>query len=74
MTLPYVLCNVFVELQGFCDAFIITYEICLYLNLTDSLGVTSVHILCAKSRVVSLKSTTLFRLELCGVLLLVSTL
>ncbi|KAK9679199.1 Pao retrotransposon peptidase [Popillia japonica] len=59
----------FLEIHGFSDASERAYGVCVYIRSVTKNHVTS-SLLCSKSRVAPLKSTTLPRLELCGALLL----
>lgn len=58
------------ELHGFCDVSQSAYGACIYVRSHNEEGVISVRLLCSKSRVASLGSTTFPRLELCGAVLL----
>lgn len=58
------------ELHGFCDASIKAYGACIYVKSIDTSGNCHVELFCAKSRIATLKQTTLPRLELNGALLL----
>ncbi|GJQ70631.1 hypothetical protein Trydic_g23021 [Trypoxylus dichotomus] len=60
-----------VKLHCYCDASIEAYGACVYVVSTNKGGGSKSGLLCAKSRFAPLKSVTLPRLELCGVLLLV---
>lgn len=57
-------------MHGFCDASLTAYRACIYVRSKDQYGKWVSRILCSKSRVALLKSTTIPRLELCGALLL----
>lgn len=59
----------FIELHGFCDASESAYEAVIYVRV-DSKSESSVNLLCAKSRIPSIKPQTIPRLELCNALLL----
>lgn len=59
-----------IELHGFCDASQNAYGACVYVKSVDLNGNISSNLLCAKSKVAPIKSTTIPRLELCGALLL----
>lgn len=59
-----------VQLHGFCDASETGYGACLYVRSRDEGGNMIIRLICAKSRVAPLKTTTIPRLELCGALLL----
>ena len=59
-----------VQLHGFCDASERAYGACLYLKSTDKDGKSYISLVCSKSRVAPIKTTTLPRLELCAALLL----
>ena len=67
-TIPYGKSNV--ELHGFCDASQIGYGACIYLRSKTPEGGFIVRLLCSKSRVATLKTTSIPRLELCAALLL----
>lgn len=66
------ICNnaVHVQLHGFADASKKAYGACVYLRSVDKQGIVSIHLLCSKSKVASLKTLTIPRLELCVALLL----
>ncbi|XP_032690611.1 uncharacterized protein LOC116853593 [Odontomachus brunneus] len=57
-------------LHGFCDASERAYGACVYIQTEDYRGELSSRILCSKSRVAPIKTTTLPRLELCSAVLL----
>ncbi|XP_043471735.1 uncharacterized protein LOC122504617 [Leptopilina heterotoma] len=59
-----------VQVHGFCDASEKAYGACLYLRSTDRKGEIHVSLVCSKSRVAPIKSTSLPRLELCSAHLL----
>ncbi|XP_072757735.1 uncharacterized protein [Anoplolepis gracilipes] len=59
-----------VQIHGFCDASQEGYGACIYLCSETQNREVHCQLLCAKSRVAPLKSTTIPRLELCGALLL----
>jgi len=58
-------CNV--QFHRFCDASSSGYDVCIYIRSGKDRN--TVRLLCAKSRVASLKSTTIPRFELCALLL-----
>ena len=58
------------QLHGFCDASEKAYGACIYLRSTDMQGKHRTSLVCSKSRIAPLKSTTIPRLELCAALLL----
>lgn len=57
------------EMHGFSDASINAYCACIYIKSSDSKGNICSKLLCSKSRIAPIKSTTIPRLELCGALL-----
>lgn len=59
-------------LHGFCDASLRAYGACIYLQSTDDNGSISSFLVCSKSRVAPVKSSTITlpRLELCGAIIL----
>ncbi|XP_011881172.1 PREDICTED: uncharacterized protein LOC105569364, partial [Vollenhovia emeryi] len=59
-----------IQIHGFCDASNNGYGASLYVRSIGVNGKVICRLLCAKSRVAPLKSTTIPRLELCGALLL----
>ncbi|XP_033222717.1 uncharacterized protein LOC117176572 [Belonocnema kinseyi] len=59
------------QLHGFCDASEKAYGACLYLRSTDNRGNHHCELIRSKSRVASLKTMTLPKLELCAAALLV---
>lgn len=67
----WVLCNDYkrIELHSFSDASQHAYGACIYIKSIGSAGDVKVTLLCAKSKVAPLKTTTIPRLELCGALL-----
>lgn len=58
------------EVHGFCDASMEAYGACIYIRSSDHQGIWHARLLCSKTRVAPLKSTTIPRLELSGALLL----
>ncbi|XP_015122308.1 uncharacterized protein LOC107044789 [Diachasma alloeum] len=57
----------FIELPGFSDASEKAYGACIYLRSVDTSGKSDIHLWCAKSRIIPLKSSqTIPRLELCA--------
>lgn len=62
--------NSHVVLVGFSDSSELAYGGMVFCRTTLSTGEVRVHLVCSKSRVASLKSTSLARLELCGSLVL----
>lgn len=59
-----------IDLHGFCDASMDAYGACIYLRSLSHDNNIQVSLLCSKVRVSPLKTLTIPRLELCGVLLL----
>lgn len=59
-----------IEMVGFCDASQYAYGACMYLRSKQDDGSWISHLICAKSRVASVKQTTIPRLELNAALLL----
>lgn len=59
-----------IQVHGFSDASTKAYGASLYLRSTDELGVHTVRLICAKSKVALLKTISLPRLKLCAALLL----
>jgi len=59
-----------IELCGFSDASERAYGVCVYVRSKSSDNHYEANLLCAKSRVASLKNLSLLRLELCTALLL----
>jgi len=59
-----------IYLQGFCDASQHAYGACLYVQAVDRNGTLTSRLLCSKSRVAPIKSTSIPRLELCSAVLL----
>ncbi|ERL94384.1 hypothetical protein D910_11663 [Dendroctonus ponderosae] len=62
--------HVLVELHGFADANETGYGACIHLRSVNGDGHCSVSLLCSKTRVASMKTTTIPRLELCAAFLL----
>ncbi|XP_066596264.1 uncharacterized protein [Prorops nasuta] len=60
-----------IQIHGFCDASKLGYGACLYLRSQDKNGNVNSNLICSKSRVASLKETTIPRMELNGALILV---
>ncbi|XP_043473410.1 uncharacterized protein LOC122505692 [Leptopilina heterotoma] len=59
-----------IQLHGFCDASEKGYGVCIYIRSTNAQGTTQTRLLCSKSRVAPIKTTSLPRLELCSASLL----
>ncbi|XP_018404637.1 PREDICTED: uncharacterized protein LOC108781220 [Cyphomyrmex costatus] len=59
-----------IEVHGFSDASQKAMTAVLYLRVTDSEGLTTVHFVASKTKVAPLKRLTIPRLELCGAVLL----
>nr|CAI5829103.1 unnamed protein product [Callosobruchus analis] len=68
----YLFCENFVsiEIHGFSDAALGAYGACCYARCEDTYGNVTVQLLCSKTRVFPLKTTTIPRLELCAALVL----
>lgn len=58
------------NIHGFSDASEKAYSACIYIRTTDNQNNLVIKLLCSKTRVASLKTITLHRLELCGAFLL----
>ncbi|KAJ8948312.1 hypothetical protein NQ318_020799 [Aromia moschata] len=58
------------QIHGFADATLQAYGSCIYLRALYSDNTVSCNLVCAKSRVAPLRTISLPRLELCGVVLL----
>jgi hypothetical protein len=58
-----------IQLHTFSDASQMAYAACVYIRTIDASGECSVHLLCAKTKVASLKPISIPRLELNGALL-----
>ena len=58
------------QLHGFCDASEKAFGACLYLRSSNKQGQHITSLICSKSRVAPIKTTTLPRLELCAATLL----
>ena len=67
VVLPSAICY---EIIGFSDSSEKAYGAVVYMRSKDQHNNVQVHLLCSKSRVAPLKTTTIPRLELCGALLL----
>ncbi|XP_033218065.1 uncharacterized protein LOC117173535 [Belonocnema kinseyi] len=63
-----------IKLHGFCDASEKAYGACFYFRSTDQQGNHQSSLICSKSRVAPLKTTTIPPLELCAANLLSSSL
>ncbi|XP_033220888.1 uncharacterized protein LOC117175287 [Belonocnema kinseyi] len=62
-----------IQLHGFCDASEKAYGACFYFRSNDPQGNHQSSLICSKSRVAPLKTTTIPRLELCAANLLSSS-
>ncbi|XP_076394339.1 uncharacterized protein LOC143265527 [Megachile rotundata] len=59
-----------IQLHGFCDASESAYGACVYIRSTDKINNCYVQLLCAKSRIAPIKTTTIPRLELYSTIVL----
>jgi hypothetical protein len=68
----FVLCKDvnYMELHYFCDASEKAYAACIYAKTIDKQENSFVYLICAKTKVVPLKSLSIPRLQLCGALML----
>lgn len=62
--------SVEVEIHGFCDASEEGFGAAIYVRSKDEMENWNLRLLCTKTRVAPLKSSTILRLELCGALTL----